>query len=336
VASRADGSAASAQRNEAARLDPIFRDKLHLLDGMSSFEEALRDPELSPRVMEFMSAGVLAPRTDLDITDDRVPGPHGPVPVRVYRPAIRRRDRGSALLWVHGGGFTQGSVADAAHDATCCDLAVRADALVLSVEYRLAVDGTHYPIPLDDVVAALRWLRDGAAALQVDSARIAAGGDSAGGNLAAGAALRVRDEDGWVPSVLALAYPVLHAVLPPLSRDLIASVAGLPDLLRFLPDDVSAMNRNYLGGPESRADGYAMPGIADLEGLCPVLVINSECDDLRASGEAFVAALATSGVEVQQMTARGMLHAFLMLPDSVPAAARARDRIAQVVSSGHL
>ena len=141
----------------------------------------------------------------------------------------------------------------------------------------------------------------------------------------------MRDEDSWTPAALVLAYPALHPVVPPLSPGLVEAVATLPDLLRFLPHDFAEIRRNYLGGPESGADGYAMPGLAVLEGLCPTVVVNAEYDDLRASGEKFVASLAQAGVDVRQVTASGMLHAFLMLPDSVAPAREARELFAETV-----
>ncbi|PWW25008.1 alpha/beta hydrolase family protein [Geodermatophilus normandii] len=88
----------------------------------------------------------------------------------------------------------------------------------------------------------------------------------------------------------------------------------VPRLLRFLPEDRRSITTNYLGGPESTADGYAMPANAVLEGLCPVLLLDSEYDDLRASAEAFTAALALAGVDVRQVLVPGMLHGFLNLP----------------------
>jgi acetyl esterase/lipase len=182
---------------------------------------------------------------------------------------------------------------------------------VLNVDYRLAVDGAHYPVPLDDVVAAARWLRDDADRLGVDPARIAIGGGSAGANLAAGAGLRLRDEDGWCPGPLVLVYPVVHATIPPPSPTLAAELAQLPRMLRFLPEDVDAITGNYLGGAPSSATGYAMPANADLTGLGSVLVVNAEFDDLRTSGQAFTAALAMTGVDVRQLLVRGHLHGFL-------------------------
>jgi acetyl esterase len=188
-----------------------------------------------------------------------------------------------------------------------------------------------YPVPHDDVVAAVRWVRDNATSLGVE--RISLGGASAGANLAAGATLRLRDDDAWQPSSLVLAYPVAHPSLPPASASLSALMAGLPPMLRFLPADTAFLNANYLGGARSRADGYAMPGVAVLDGLCPVLVLDAEFDDLRPSGEAFTAQLARASVDVRHVLVPGLPHGFL----SQPAAAlepvdRALDLMAEVVA----
>ena len=224
-----------------------------------------------------------------------------------------------------------GSVDDPGTDAIARELCARAGAVVVSVDYRLAVDGVCYPVPHDDVVAGIRWVRDHAGVLGIDPARISVGGDSAGGNLSAGAVLRLRDDDRWTPAALLLVYPTLHPGLPPLSAPLQAAVGGLPALLRFLPDDVAEMHRNYLGGAGEQRRRYAMPGIAVLDGLCPTVVVNAECDDLRASGEAFAASAAQAGVDVRQVMAPGMLHSFLMLPDTIEPAARARRLLAETV-----
>ena len=225
-----------------------------------------------------------------------------------------------------------GSIDDPATDVVARELCARAGAVGVSVDYRLAVDGVCYPVPHDDVVAALRWTRQHADQLGIDPVRTSVGGDSAGGNLSAGAVLRLRDDDRWTPAALLLVFPTLHPVVPPLSASLLAAATGLPDLLRFLPDDVAQMHRNYLGGPETGADGYAMPGLAMLEGLGPTLVVNAEYDDLRASGEAFVASAARAGVDVQQVMAPGMLHGFLLLPTSIEPVARIYDLLAAAVS----
>jgi acetyl esterase/lipase len=105
----------------------------------------------------------------------------------------------------------------------------------------------------------------------------------------------------------------------------------VPALLRFLPRDTEFITTNYLGGPLSTADGYAMPGLAVLEGLCPTLVLNAEYDDLRASGEAFAGQLALAGVDVRQVMAPGMLHGFLNTRPDIEPVGRALDLMAEVV-----
>jgi acetyl esterase/lipase len=218
-------------------------------------------------------------------------------------------------------------------DWTARQVCERAGAVVVSVDYRLCVGGVTYPVPHDDVVAAVRWVRDNAVPLGVDPDRISLGGASAGGNLATGAALRLRDDDGWVPAALLLAYTTFHAVVPSPSRSLAPLLEEVPTLLRFLPEVRRGITENYLGGPESRADGYAMPGNAVLEQLCPVLMLNSEYDDLRASAEVFAGQLAVAGVDVRQVLARGMLHGFLNLHAGIEPVDAALDLMSEVVAN---
>jgi acetyl esterase len=215
---------------------------------------------------------------------------------------------------VHGGAFLGGDLDMVEADGVAREICARAGAVVVSVDYRLCHGGITYPVPHDDVVAAIRWVRDRAGDLGVDAGRISVGGASAGANLSAGAVLRLRDDDDWVPAALLSAYPVAHPVLPPASASLTALMAGLPRMLRFLPEDTTFINANFLGGAHSRADGYAMPALAVLEGLCPILVLDAEFDDLRPSGEAFTAALARAGVDVRRVLVRGLPHGFLNQP----------------------
>ena len=312
-------------------IHPAIASNIHLLEGIESFETALADPVLRKRLDEFMSVtGAPAPPA-VGTRDEAAPGPHGPVPVRVYLPDGAATGR-PCLVWMHGGAFVGGDLDMPEADWTARQVCERAGAVVVSVDYRLANGGVHHPVPHDDVVAAIRWVRDGAADLGVDPARISVGGASAGGNLAAGATLRLRDDDGWQPLALLLAYTTTHAVLPPAPAALEALMADVPALLRFSPEQRSFITRNYLGGPESAADGYAMPANAVLEGLCPVLVLNAEYDDLRVSGEAFAAELARAGVDVRQVLARGMLHGFLNTRPDLEPVGRALDLLAEVVA----
>ena len=313
-------------------IHPAIASNFPLLDGLTSFEAAMADPEQRARMDEFMAITDAPAPPSVQSRDEVVEGPHGAVPVRVYLPAVDGTGR-PGLVWLHGGAFIGGDLDMPEADWTARQLAERAGAVVVSVDYRLCHDGVHHPVPQDDVVAAVRWTRDNADALGVDRARISLGGASAGGTLAAGAALRLRDADGEPPAALLPVYPVAHAVLPPASAALAAQMAEVPRLLRFLPEDTGRLAVNYLGGPLSTADGYAFPALGVLEGLCPTLVLNAEYDDLRASGEAFSAALALAGVDVRQVLVPGMLHGFLNTRPDLEPVDRALTLMADVVAT---
>lgn len=305
--------------------------RLHLLEGIESFADVRDDPEKLRRFEAFGAIGG-RPRTAVQIRDDRAPGPHGPVPVRIYHPAGGAAVV-PALVWLHGGAFLGGDLDMPEADWVAREIADRAGAVVVSVDYRLAIGDVVYPVPHDDAVAAVRWVRDSAADLGIDPQRISVGGASAGGNLAAGAALKLRDTDGWSPAALLLAYATVHAVLPAPSAALAERMTQVPRVLRFLPADRAFITRNYLGGAESGADGYAMPANAVVDGLCPVLLVNAEYDDLRVSSEAFAAQLAVAGVDVRQVLAPGMLHGFLNLTSELPPVDRALALMADVVAT---
>ena len=312
-------------------IHPQIAAKLHLLEGLASFEQAMADPAQRALLDEFMSITGAPEPPQVATCDDAAPGPHGTVPVRVYLPDGDGADR-PCLVWVHGGAFVGGDLAMPEADWTARQIGQRAGAVVVSVDYRLCTDGIHYPVPHDDVLAAYRWARATAGALGIDPGRISLGGASAGGNLSIGVALKLRDEEGRPPAALLPIYPVAHAVVPPASASLAAKMAEVPNVLRFFPPQMQWLNENYLGGPLSSADGYAFGAHAVLEGLCPTLVINAEYDDLRSSGEDFVARLALAGVDVRQVTAVGMLHGFLNTRPDIEPVGQALDLMAEVVA----
>jgi acetyl esterase/lipase len=309
-------------------IDPVIARRLPLLEGIASFPEALADPEQKARLDAFMDPGEQPPSPPVTVRDDAAPGPHGPIPVRVYRPADGSAgsdgsdgsDAGDsadaprpALVWMHGGAFMGGDLDMPEADTVARELAHRAGAVVVSVDYRLAVGGVTYPVPHDDVVAAFRWVVAQAGTLGVDPDDVSLGGASAGANLAAGAGLRLRDDaDRPGPRRLLLAYPCVHAVLPPASDELAEKMTEVPRLLRFLQEDRDWITGNYLGGLDVEVPGYAMPALAaDLTGLPPVTIVNSEYDDLRTSGETFAAMLRDAGVPVDVRTEPGTLHGHL-------------------------
>lgn len=196
-------------------------------------------------------------------------------------------------------------------DAVARGVAARTGACVVSVDYRLCVDGVHHPVPHDDCWAVFRSVASDDLQLGVDPARIAVGGASAGGNLAASLALRARDE-GVELALSALIYPVLHPHLPTPSEELAACLAQTPAALRFPPDLTEQLNENLLGGPVSSATPYAFPGIAeDLAGVAPTYIEACEFDELRSSAARFVDQLREADAVVEYVVAAGVPHGHL-------------------------
>lgn len=242
---------------------------------------------------------------DVDVTEAAALGPHGEVRVRIYRP---EGEPEGWLVWLHGGAWAFGELDMPEADATAREVCARGRRVVVSVDYRLAVGGVHYPVPLDDVVAAVGWAAEQA------GGPVALGGASAGANLAAGATLRLRDEGRAVPTALLLLYPAVHPVLPTPSDELAAKLATLSPLARFDARIYGPLVENYLGAPLSEAPAYAMPASAHLAGLPPTFLHNAEYDGLRASGEAFALQLERAGVPVHLSCAPGVAHGHLNAP----------------------
>ncbi|GAA3349334.1 hypothetical protein GCM10020358_71070 [Amorphoplanes nipponensis] len=161
----------------------------------------------------------------------------------------------------------------------------------------------------------------------IPAADWAIGGASAGGNLVAGAALRLRDTGGPLPRTMVLAYPVLHAALPPVPAELAAKVRALPPEAAFGAEEIAAMNLRYVQHPDALAEAYAFPGGHDLSGLPPTFVLTCDADSLRASGQHFGAELATAGVDVAVIREVGTTHGHLNEPEN-PAARRSIVRVA--------
>lgn len=289
---------------------PEYVDRMRALDGI-----VFNAMDPSPEAIAAMDAlgQPMGPAeiSDVMVMDVDVAGPHGPVPVRVYAPRESANRSGAALMWMHGGGFIGGDIDMPEADAVARGVAARTGACVFSVDYRLCVDGVHHPVPHDDCWAVFRWVGADGLHLGVDPERIAVGGASAGGNLAASVALRARDE-GAELALSALIYPVLHPHLPTPGAELAACLAQTPDALRFPPAVTEQLNQNLLGGPVSSATPYAFPGLAeDLTGSAPTYIEACEFDELRSSAERFADQLKKSDAEVEYVVAAGVPHGHL-------------------------
>lgn len=258
--------------------------------------------------------------TGVAIEAAAVEGPHGPVPVRVYRPEDAS---GGAILWAHGGGFLAGDLDMYEGHVVSIELARRARAAVASVDYRLAVDGVRYPVPIDDVHAAWNWW---CAQAHPTGAPIAIGGASAGAALVLASALRSRDAGTRAPDALLLAYPFAHYPNPAPTPGQSAAMAAVPH--RFEPEDIEGMVRNYVGRI-SDVPRDALPGAARLDGLPRTAILASEYDDLRASADLLTRQLREVDVPVTSYLARGMTHGHLNHAPTVPEVSASLDFLAK-------
>jgi acetyl esterase/lipase len=284
------------------------------------------------------------------VTEERtLDGPHGELRVRLY-PVRDGVTCVAGLVWAHGGGFMHGDLDMPEADLVARWMAERG-VVVVSVDYALcqqidwndpvaSVDtgGVRFPVAHDELTFAFRWAVS--AGLGAPAGTWSLGGASAGGNLAAGVSLRLRDDATGsgdagpvppsgtqrTPRSVVLAYPVVHDGLPTPSPELAAKIAALPEDRDFPPHVVRAMNDNYLGHRRGSESAYAFPGGADLRGLPPTFVLNSDHDALRSSGEAYAAELAAAGVDVLVVREDGTTHGHLNQPDD-PGCARSLARI---------
>ncbi|MEU4235075.1 alpha/beta hydrolase [Nonomuraea sp. NPDC026600] len=231
--------------------------------------------------------------SDMEVEDHVVPADPD-VAVRIYRP----RQAQGAIVWLHGGGFVMGDL-DTEH-LWAARLADGSGAVVISVGYRWAPEH-RFPAALDDVYAVLSWAAENAAELGIDAGRIAVGGHSAGGGLAAAVALRARDEQGPPISFQLLNEPELD------DRQDTWSARNFTDTPWINRDAVTASWRYYLG--TAPATQYAAPARAtDLSGLPPAYIATAEFDPNRDEGIGYALRLLQAGVSVDLHQWPGTFH----------------------------
>ena len=264
--------------------------------------QAARDLYLSLR------PGAQGPRpADVKVMDRTIPGPAGDLSVRLYRPASAAVDAPlPALVYAHGGGWVFGNLDS--HDVLCAQLALEAGIAVFHVDYRLAPEA-RFPGAFDDVVAALKWVAAHGASVGIDPTRLAIGGDSAGGNLAAAASIWARDNGGPKLLMQLLAYPVTDAVARTESYRRFEDGYGLNAVTMEWFFD------HYTPDKASRGDWRVSPlRAASLAGLPPALVVTAGYDPLRDEGRAYAWRLQQDGTQADLVEFGGMLHGFLSSP----------------------
>jgi acetyl esterase len=246
-----------------------------------------------------------------DVRDAIVPGPGGGIHVRLFFPDAPD----GVIAYLHGGGWIMGTLDS--YTAPLTALANAAGAVVAAVDYRLAPEH-RFPAAVDDSLAAIRWL-----AAEFEGSWLALAGDSAGGNLAAVAARRLRGE---VPLTLqVLIYPVIDAAVNTPSYREFSDRHGL---------SAASMRRFwnlYLDGADGSDPDASPVRAADLAGVAPAFVLTAEEDVLRDEGEAYAAALQEAGVPVELVRWPGVIHGFFRWLAATSAARQAIDAVAQRV-----
>jgi acetyl esterase len=241
---------------------------------------------------------------------------------RTYSDLSEDRDGTQAapgLVYFHGGGFTVGSIET--HDTICREIAVGARTVVVSVAYRLGPEHK-FPQAVDDAVAAVEHVARNARAFGIDPHRLAVGGDSAGGNLAAVAALNARDRGGPRLAAQVLVYPKTDY------SDGGARFLDFPQDFRFNRNLLEFFARNYLRSQADRSDWRCSPLLADDHTrLPPALIITAGFDPLAEEGEDYALRLARSGVPVTLKRFPGQVHGFLGWGRVVPEASLAIEDI---------
>jgi acetyl esterase len=269
------------------------------LAGMS-VAEARKSARLESKVTDAQP-----PIPMVRVEDLEIPGQGGQIPARLYVPGSLPGGAPAPLLvYFHGGGWVIGDLET--HDGVCRFLAAAAGVAVLAVDYRLAPEHP-FPAAVEDAWAGFAWASANATAMGIDPTRIAVGGDSAGGNLAAGVSLLARTGGGPMPALQLLIYPPTDSAADLPSRRLFA------EGFLLTKGDMDAFEHHYLP-PGTATDPRASILLApDLSGLPPAYVATAGFDPLRDEGEAYALRMREAGVRVALRRHPGLVHSFVNL-----------------------
>jgi acetyl esterase len=249
------------------------------------------------RIGAFLGEGSAPLERERDLA---LPGPHGQVPCRLYLPDDAARP--PLLVYAHGGGFMQGSIASWDHFLR--DLVRQSGAAVLSVDYQLSPE-VKFPVAFEEVVAVTRLMAREGAGLGIDPARLALGGDSAGGNLALAAALAMRDAGERALKFQLLIYGCFSTDCDSPSWQRFGQGAGLTQ------GGMKLIWETYLAMPEQRADWRAVPVLGDLRGVAPAHLIVGSLDPLLDYSNNLYAKLQAAGVPSTLTVYQGINHGFI-------------------------
>jgi len=303
-------------------LDPLVQQLLDALAASGAppmWAQSVAQARASYRAVVEARRGQAGPPPEVGAVLDAVlPGPAGDVPVRMYTPVGHRPGGWPGVIFFHGGGWVVGDIDT--HDAVCRTLCTLVEAVVVSVDYRLAPEHP-FPAAVEDAVASLAWVAAHAADLGLRADRLAVAGDSAGANLATVLALLARDAGGPLIAAQALVYPVIDATMsfPSVQENATGYYLEAATMRWFL--------EQYAPDEATRTDARLSPPVADLAGLPPAVVATAQYDPLRDEGDAYAEKLRAAGVPVLHRRYAGQIHGFFGMGTLVPAAQRAVEEI---------
>ncbi|WP_404851065.1 alpha/beta hydrolase [Dietzia kunjamensis] len=315
------------RRLDGQVLDPHFQAGLRVISMTSEGEYEDLTVEKARSAVERSAFTVSGKKIDLAVVTDIVLplGDTDPdradLPARLYSP-VHGDETLPALVFFHGGGWVLGSVDS--HDATCRYIAKTGRLKVISVDYRLAPE-FRFPTAVEDAIAAFRYVRDHAEELGVDPTRIAVGGDSAGGNLAAVVCQQTRDAGEKMPDFQLLFVPATNMSARTRSYELFG------DGFFLTRANMDWYEETYIRSDEDRLDPRASPLLAeDFSGLPPAHVATGGFDPLRDEGEAYARKMADAGVPVSLRRHDSLVHPFV---NAVGATPLARSALSEAVGA---
>ncbi|HEV8030693.1 MAG TPA: alpha/beta hydrolase [Stellaceae bacterium] len=283
--------------------------------------EAMSPAEARLQMEETARARKAEPLPVARIEEHTMPGPAGPIRLRLYFPNAAGPP--PAIVYYHGGGHVIGSLDT--HDLIARNLCAGAEALVASVDYRMGPEHK-FPAAVEDSFAALEWVHANAGSFGADPERLGVHGDSAGANLAAVVALMARDAGGPSLRLQSLVYPVADYTLSTPSYQKFAAGYGI-----LTRDAMVWFQKYYLRSLADAEDWRASPIKApSLEGVAPAIVVTAECDVLHDEGQNYAEALRAAGVPVEYREFPGMIHGFFGMVPAVDDAMAAQRIVAAV------
>jgi acetyl esterase/lipase len=305
-------------------LDPAAKKFLDMIGAASTPDLARVSPaEMRERFRRLMLLVGGKKAAIGRIEDGELPGDAGPLPFRVYTPRGCDGERLPGLVYFHGGGGVFGSIET--HDGLCRMLANASGCRIVSVGYRLAPEH-RFPAAAEDSYAAVKWVFAQASALAIDRDRIAVGGDSAGGGLAAGVCQRAREDNGPNIALQLLLCPVLDIATESESR------RGFADGYFLDKATIDWTVRHYCPPDLDPADPRLSPLRATNVSRQPTTHVHTaEFDPLRSEGQAYANRLACADVRVRYTCHAGMIHHFYGMTDAIPYARVAIDAIGAAI-----